>query len=170
MGIDNNIWGTMGFLTDVKDGNLKSSIDFYDSLLEFVKDEYFFELMNNTHLCAWWDSYLPKTKQEWESVGFEFEDEQELIDLEDECLYDDDVAVNLIFDVAHHLLTKYSYNIFTVDDLIIALTRVSFAPLSNIAEVDKYYTYNTLYENAKEIFIKQCEAFYEINLHLNDIW
>lgn len=168
MGINDNIWEIMGFLKDIKDENIESSIDFYDSLFEFVDDEYFFDLMNDTHLCAWWDSYLPKTKQEWESVGFDFEDEQDLIDLEDECLYDDDVAVNLIFDVAHNLLTKYSD--LTVDDLIVVLTKVSLAPLSNTNEVDKYYTYNTLYENAKEIFIKQCETFYEINLHLNDIW
>lgn len=156
-----NYWEEMGLLKYIKPENVDSAIKLYEELVQYTDTEEFKDYIYDTYLEEWWNSFLPLSTAEWSEIGI---DESEIEMYEEEYKYYDDIAVNLIFAVAHNMLKKFK-NV-TIDDLIDVLSNVTMEPLITFDDITELNGYNALFKTAKKIFNEQCEAFYEINFIL----
>ena len=160
-------WESMGYLNDLDKQEKAHALRLYEAIQELMENsEDFKNLLKRTGVSELWNSYLPKTYEEWfkcslNGLGFE------VTILKDICKFDENIWNNLIYSVVYNLLTRY--NNFDVIDLIDALANITVKPLLNTKEVTNFKSYGELYEFVLKVVSVQCAMFFDINKILDDL-
>ena len=161
-------WENMGYLDGFDKNQTEYALNFYEEVGFLMENsDSFKELLKNIGVNELWDSYLPKTNEEWfkfSLTGFG----SEAVVLKEICKFNEEIWDSLIYDLCYELLKHYKN--LDITDLISALEYVNVRPLLNEKPVKELADYNTLYSFVLEVLLVQCSAFYEIDKELDKIY
>lgn len=160
-------WGSMGYLNGLNKQEKAYALRLYEAIQNLMENsEDFKNLLKRTGIGELWDSYLPKTYEEWFKCSLNGLGSEATI-LKDICKFDEDIWDNLIYGVVYDLLPHY--NDFDVVDLIDALDNVTVKPLLNTKEVTKFKSYGELFEFVLKVVSAQCASVFDINKELEKL-